>query len=98
MNNKIKDFSIKSGLCYMGADSRIYYNNCSKGNPEPYLKDFAELIINECISCISIEIDRLTGYQNSLVESEYITRNDVDICIEKCYDNIEMLKNHFGIE
>lgn len=58
---------------------------------------FAELIIKECISCISTEIDRLTKYQNSLEESEDSKRNDVDLCVEKCYDNIEMLKNHFGL-
>jgi len=59
---------------------------------------FAELIIQECIQCIDNEIGRLAEYHNSLNESETEKRYDVELCMKKCYDNIELLKTHFGVE
>lgn len=59
---------------------------------------FAELIIKECAQCIDIEIGRLAEYHISLNESETEKRNDVELCMKKCYDNIELLKTHFGVE
>lgn len=60
------------------------------------LEKFAELIVRECLMTIDDEIGRLTEYSNS-IDDEYMKHN-VDICIEKCLDNIHNIKEHFGVE
>lgn len=58
---------------------------------------FADSIVTDCLQYLYSEIDRLIGYQNSLPESDTNKRGDVDICIDKCHDNIQGLKQHFGV-
>ena len=60
-----------------------------------YDKKFAELIVRECVTTIDNEIGRLTEYSNS-IDDAYMKHN-VDICIEKCLDNIHNIKEHFGV-
>ena len=57
-----------------------------------------ELILNECVQYLNGEIDRLCEYQNSLPELDQNRRDDVSIAIEKCMDNIQGLKEHFGVK
>ena len=60
---------------------------------------FAELIVAECVQTLNTEIDRLCEYKNSLPEySNHSQREDVDLVVEKCHDNIQMIKQHFGVE
>ena len=49
---------------------------------------FAELIVRECIQYLTDEAERLYSLRN----------DDGDLCAAKCYDNIEGLKEHFGVE
>ena len=63
---------------------------------EIFSEKFAELIVRECLMTIDDEIGRLTEYSNS-IDDEYMKHN-VDICIEKCLDNIHNIKEHFGVE
>ena len=67
--------------------------------PNTFAEKFAELIIQECVQYLNTEIDRLSRYQNSLPEySNHSKREDVDLVIEKCLDNIQGIKQHFGVE
>jgi hypothetical protein len=60
---------------------------------------FAELIVRECVQTLNTEIDRLCEYKNSLPEySNHSQREDVDLVVEKCHDNIQMIKQHFGVK
>jgi hypothetical protein len=62
------------------------------------IEKFSELFIQECENYILSEVERLVKYQNSLTEIELRQKNDVEICIEKCYDNILGIRHHFGVE
>lgn len=57
---------------------------------------FAELIVQECIGYLNAEANRL----EKLAESEHRTefREDFISCADKCLDNIQGLKEHFGVE
>jgi hypothetical protein len=57
-----------------------------------------ELFIQECENYILSEVERLVKYQNSLSEDELNRKDDVEICIEKCYDNILGIRQHFGVD
>jgi hypothetical protein len=84
MNERIKEIARQAGL---------------ELNPANFdHKKFAELMVREFENYINTEIDRLNQYRNSLPESEINKRGDVDICIEKCYDNIQGIREHFGVE
>ena len=65
------------------------------------LEKFAELIIDECCQYLNNEIDRLNQYRAAL-ESEpqrnEIFIAEIDVCIDKCQDNILGLREHFGID
>jgi hypothetical protein len=96
MNELIQEFAEQADLF---ADSKLQM----KGEYHPDWHDirdkkFAELIIQECENYILSEVERLVKYQNSLTEIELRQKNDVEICIEKCYDNILGIRQHFGIE
>jgi len=52
------------------------------------IEKFAELIVKECIQYLTDEAERLYSLRN----------DDGDLCAAKCYDNIEGLKEHFGVE
>jgi hypothetical protein len=67
--------------------------------PNSFAEKFAELIVKECVQTLNTEIDRLCEYKNSLPEySNHSQREDVDLVVEKCHDNIQMIKQHFGVE
>jgi hypothetical protein len=58
-----------------------------------------QLIVAECVQTLNTEIDRLCEYKNSLAEySNHSKREDVDLVVEKCHDNIQMIKEHFGVD
>ena len=59
---------------------------------------FAALLGKECTERIESEIDRLGEYRKELGDSEEHKREDVDLCVKKCYDIIDMLENLYGTE
>ena len=63
---------------------------------EIYNQKFAELIVRECGKYLEAEAERL--YALSAKESNPNFQSNFEICAEKCYDNIQGLKEHFGVE
>ena len=61
-----------------------------------YTQRFAELIVRECGKYLEAEAERL--YALSAKESNPNFQSNFEICAEKCYDNIQGLKEHFGVE
>ena len=61
-----------------------------------YDKKFAELIVKECCQYLNSEAERLWAL--STTEHRPNFKEDFEICAEKCYDNIQGIKDHFGIE
>ena len=57
---------------------------------------FAELIVRECCQYLENEAERL--YNLSGTENDPAFQSNFEICAEKCYDNVEGLKEHFGVE
>lgn len=57
---------------------------------------FAELIVQECCQYLNTEAERL--YALSTSEHRPNFKEDFEICAEKCYDNAQGLKEHFGVE
>ena len=57
---------------------------------------FAELIVRECCQYLENEAERL--YNLSGTENDPTFQSNFEICAEKCYDNIQGLKEHFGVE
>lgn len=53
MNNLVQQLAIKSDICYLGTDNKIYYNNCSKAHPRPYLENFTNLVLEECFNSLT---------------------------------------------
>jgi hypothetical protein len=70
----------------------------SREENETFALSLAELFIQEFENYILSEVERLVKYQNSLPEPELHRKNDVGICIEKCYDNILGIRQHFGVD
>jgi hypothetical protein len=64
---------------------------CEKGREK-----FAALIVRECRKYLESEAERL--YALSAQESNPNFQSNFEICAEKCYDNIQGLKEHFGVE
>jgi hypothetical protein len=61
-----------------------------------YDQKFAELIVRECCQYLDNEAERLFGLSES--EEDPVFQSNFEICAEKCYDNIQGLKEHFGVE
>jgi ABC-type Na+ transport system ATPase subunit NatA len=57
---------------------------------------FAELIVQECVNVLREESERL--YKLSAEEKDELFASNFEICAEKCVDNVEALKEHFGVE
>jgi len=57
---------------------------------------FAELIVQECINVLREESERL--YKLSAEEKDELFASNFEICAEKCVDNVEALKEHFGVK
>lgn len=87
MNNKIKEFAIKIDICYLGTNDKIYYNNSSKDHPEPYLKEFAKLIVQECV-VIAETYDKLLDEDD----------RECFICRKVAWKIADKLKTEFGVE
>ena len=85
MNERIRELAEQAGCSIDGM-----------GYGEGNVEKFAELIVKECVTTIDDEIGRLTEYSNS-IDDAYMKHN-VDICIEKCLDNIHNIKEQFGVE
>jgi hypothetical protein len=60
------------------------------------LELFAELIVQECVNVLRAESERL--YKLSAEEKDELFASNFEICAEKCVDNMEALKEHFGIK
>ena len=60
------------------------------------MEKFAELIVRECGKYLEAEAERL--YALSAQESNPNFQSNFEVCAEKCYDNIQGLKEHFGVE
>ena len=60
------------------------------------IEKFAELIVKECCQYLDNEAERLFGLSES--EEDPVFQSNFEICAEKCYDNIQGLKEHFGVE
>ena len=61
-----------------------------------FMEKFAELIVRECCQYLENEAERL--YNLSGTENDPAFQSNFEICAEKCYDNVEGLKEHFGVE
>ena len=70
----------------------------SREENETFALSFAELMIKEFEEYLNTEIDRLSQYRTSIPEFLVDRIEDVDTCIEKCYDNIQGIRQHFGVE
>jgi hypothetical protein len=57
---------------------------------------FAELIVRECIDYLESETNRLTELAFTEQNADY--KENFTLCAEKCLDNIQGIKDHFGIE
>ena len=61
-----------------------------------FAEKFAVLIVKECCQYLDNEAERLFGLSES--EEDPVFQSNFEICAEKCYDNIQGLKEHFGVE
>lgn len=61
------------------------------------MEKFAELILSECIQYLNNEVDRLHKYRDSLPSWDENMKCECDLIIEKCMDNVQGLKEHFGV-
>lgn len=59
-------------------------------------KKFAELLVRECCQYLENEAERL--YSLSAKEDDEAYQANFEICAEKCYDNSQGLKDHFGVQ
>ncbi len=92
MNERIKELAEQAGL-KVNADGEIgpaYFGSVDAG-----YKKFAELIVKECCQYLGNEAERLFGLSES--EEDPVFQSNFEICAEKCYDNIQGLKEHFGV-
>ena len=83
MNERIRELAKQSGLWFVTPR-------------EDLIDDFAELLIRECGKYLEAEAERL--YALSAKESNPNFQSNFEICAEKCYDNAQGIKEHFGVE
>lgn len=91
MNSKIKEFRFKAAE-FANEQKPL---GIMKWNEIRDAK-FAELIVQECCQYLNSEAERL--YALSAEEHRPNFKEDFETCAEKCYDNIQGIKEHFGIE
>jgi hypothetical protein len=98
MNERIEAY-LKQHYC------RDYFNRYGETVEDDYyfmyrdeVDGLIELIVQESIQYLNNEIERLSIYGRTIPEENAYMRDSVDICIEKCYDNIQGLKEHFGVD
>ena len=63
---------------------------------EEFIERFATSIVEECVNVLRAESERL--YKLSEEEKDQLFASNFEICAEKCVDNVEALKEHFGVE
>ena len=63
-------------------------------------KKFAELVVRECCQFLENEAERLYSLSAKEDDPDYkeVYKANFELCAEKCYDNSQMLKDHFGVE
>ena len=94
MNELIQDLAEQAGInCVVPAEGTLEY--AGKGEVE-HLRKFAELIVQECCRYLDHEAERL--YTLSGSEQDPVFQTNFEICAEKCYDNSQGIKEHFGVE
>jgi len=83
MNSKInlliKDFNDKIGIQWTEQDKL----------------EFAEMVVQNCIQYLNDEVYRLPKTKNALPEWDEEFRSHIDICIDKCNDNIQEITELF---
>jgi hypothetical protein len=85
MNERIKQLAIESGLVSESWNNRLVSSFVEDSDVSEELKDFAELIIKECIDKVSSKADRWGT----------MTDEVINMCILECAVD---LKKHFGVE
>lgn len=60
------------------------------------LEKFAGLIVQECFLYLNNEAERLYGLSASEHNPDF--KANFELCAEKCHDNMQGLKEHFGVE
>lgn len=60
------------------------------------MNKFAELIVQECINYLDSETNRLT--ELALIEQNADYKENFTLGAEKCLDNIQGIKDHFGVK
>ena len=96
MNERIKKLAEQAGATVItthGVEGVV--DGCYVIGPAR-LEKFAELIVRECCQYLNSEAERL--YALSAEEHQPNFKEDFEICAEKCYDNIQGIKEHFGVE
>jgi hypothetical protein len=89
MNKRIVELARQAGLKKDHASDREYTGDFD-------WREFAELIVRECASVLKAESERL--YQLASEEEDELFASNFEICAEKCVDNEEAIKQHFGVE
>lgn len=84
------------------AAMEVIFSSPSTGREQKQLNvdKFAELIVRECCQYLENEAERLyslSAKEDDPVHKEVYKAN-FEICAEKCYDNSQGLKDHFGVE
>lgn len=87
MNERIKELAEQAGM-YIVDDKFSTYGK--------FAEKFALLIVKECCQYLNTEAERL--YSLSASEHRPNFKEDFEICAEKCYDNIQGLKDLFGVK
>jgi len=82
MNERIRELAREAGF-YANPDIEKF-------------EKFAELIVQECVNVLREESERL--YKLSAEEKDELFASNFEICAEKCVDNVEALKDHFGVK
>lgn len=93
MNERIKELV---GQAKFMAEETTNKQISKNAELDAFTEKFAELIVRECCRYLNSEAERL--YALSASEHRPNFKEDFEICAEKCYDNIQGLKEHFGIE
>ena len=105
MNKRVRELFEKHTLPNFAIGQDLNFNKNSRGeysNPiyEDHWNTYQEAVettVNECIQYLKDEIERLSIYGRTIPEENAYMRDDVDISIEKCLDNIQGIQEHFGI-
>lgn len=93
----LPNFAIGTDLDLRRNSRGEYTNSIYEDHWNTY-QEAVETAVNECIHYLNNEIDRLSIYGRTIPEENSYMRDSVDTSIEKCLDNIQGIKEHFGIK